>query len=84
MAISHSQSVAYTPQSVNRHAQRDIALSLGMAFVIVLLLVQLWLLVAALEGFLGGDETIAVPATMASAVCFLGAWRLWATLRQKL
>ncbi|MGH7964099.1 MAG: DUF6755 family protein [Candidatus Binatia bacterium] len=65
------------PQSAIHHRQRDTTLSLVLAFVIVLLLVQLWLLVEAVEGDASGAGAIAVPATLASGLCFLGAWGLW-------
>lgn len=78
-----------TPQSVMRnsqslpvlHRQRNTTLSLVMAFVIVLLLVQLWLLVEAVEGYLSGAGTIAVPAAFASGLCSLGTWWLWRVLQ---
>jgi hypothetical protein len=73
----------YNPQSAIHNAQRDTALSLVTAFVVVLLLVQLWLLVGTLEGSLGGEGTIAFPATLASGLCFLSAWQLWRMLPQK-
>ncbi len=63
--------------------QRCTALSLAMAFVVVLLLVQLWLLLGVVEGALGGDGAIALPATLVSGVCCLGTWRLWSLLRRQ-
>lgn len=69
------------PQSTIHHRQRDTVLSLVTAFVIVLLLVQLWLLVGAVEGALGGESGITLPATLVSGLCFLGAWWLWRTLQ---
>jgi hypothetical protein len=71
----------HNPQSANR--QRDTTLSLVMAFVIVLLLVQLWLLVETVESVLGGVDAIILPATVASGFCFLAAWGLWRTLRPR-
>jgi hypothetical protein len=64
-----------------RTPQRDTTLSLVTAFVVILLLLQLWLLVDALEGSLGGEGAIAFPATLVSGLCFLGAWQLRRMLR---
>ena len=61
--------------------QHNTVLSLVTAFVIVLLLVQLWLLVGAVEGALGGEGAIAFPASLASGLCFLGVWQLWRRVR---
>jgi len=61
--------------------QRNTILSLVMAFVVVLLLVQLWLLVEAVEGDRSGGDSITVPATLISGLCFLGAGWLWRMLR---
>ncbi|HEV8717273.1 MAG TPA: DUF6755 family protein [Candidatus Binatia bacterium] len=63
--------------------QRNTALALVMAFVSVLLLVQLWLLVQAIEGAPKGESTIVFPATLTSGLCFLGAWRLWHLLQNR-
>ena len=57
--------------------QHSSVLGLVTAFVIVLLLVQLWLLVEAIEGHLGGAGSIVVPAAVASGVCFAVATWLW-------
>jgi hypothetical protein len=45
---------------------------LGILFVVALLVVmQLWLLTATMEAYLGGDSTIVIPAFAASLACFL-------------
>lgn len=73
------------PRSLTpKNAQRDTVLSLVMAFVIVLLLVQLWLLVEAIEGQMSQRGTIILPATVASGFCCVAASWLWRTSRQKL
>lgn len=88
MAIRNPQSAIYNrhdPQSaIRNNMQRDTVLSLVMAFVIVLLLVQLWLLVEAVEGQMGQSGTIILPAAVASGFCCLAASWLWRTSRQKL
>ena len=55
--------------------QRNTVLSIAMAFLAVVLLVQLWLLVGTLEAFMGGEGLVGLPAALASGVCFLiAAW----------
>ena len=63
-------------------AQRSAVLAMVTAFVVVLLLIQLWLLVETIEGHLGGVSSIVAPATFASGVCFMAAAWLWRTMRQ--
>jgi hypothetical protein len=44
----------------------------GMLCITLLLVVlQLWLLTATMEAYLGGDNSIVWPAAVASLVCFL-------------
>ena len=42
-----------------------------LAFVIILVILQLWLLTATMNAFLGGDESAIWPAAVASTACFL-------------
>jgi hypothetical protein len=64
------------PQPLIPNPQRNTVLALVMAFVVALLLIQLWLLVGAVEGVLRAEGTIAFPATLVSGLCFLGVWQL--------
>lgn len=41
-----------------------------LCIVIILVVLQLWLLTATMNAFLGGDEGIVWPAAVASLVCF--------------
>jgi hypothetical protein len=41
-----------------------------LALVILLVILQLWLLTATMNAYLGGDRAVAVPAAIASVVCF--------------
>lgn len=41
-----------------------------LAFVLVLVILQLWLLTATMNAYLGGDDTVVWPAAGASAACF--------------
>jgi uncharacterized protein DUF6755 len=42
-----------------------------LAFVLVLVLLQLWLLTATMNAYLGGDESVIWPAAGASLACLL-------------
>jgi hypothetical protein len=42
-----------------------------LCVVLVLVVLQLWLLTATMEGYLGGDTSTVWPAAVASLVCFL-------------
>jgi hypothetical protein len=60
--------------AVNRPFTRDQRTTVvyGMlAFVLVLVVLQLWLLTATMNAYLGGDDSIVWPAALASLLCFL-------------
>jgi hypothetical protein len=60
--------------SVNRpftRQQRTTVLNGMLAFVLMLVLLQLWLLTATMNAYLGGDESVIWPAAGASLVCLL-------------
>ena len=60
--------------SVNRPFTRDQRTTIvnGMlAFVLVLVVLQLWLLTATMNAYLGGDSAIVWPAAAVSVVCLL-------------
>ena len=49
-----------------------------LAFVLTLVILQLWLLTATMNAYLGGDESVIWPAAGASLLCLLlnvGLWR---------
>lgn len=49
-----------------------------LCFVLLLVILQLWLLTATMNAFLGGDTSIVWPAAIASLVCFgLNLGLLW-------
>lgn len=49
-----------------------------LAFVVLIVVLQLWLLTATVNAALGGDTTIVIPAALASLACFgLNAGLLW-------
>lgn len=51
--------------------QRITILSGMLAFVIMLVVLQLWLLSATMNAYLGGDDRVIWPAAAASIICFL-------------
>lgn len=49
-----------------------------LAFVLIIVLMQLWLLTATMNAYLGGDESAIWPAAFASLLCLLlNAGLLW-------
>ena len=58
--------------------QRATVVSGMLAFIIIVVLLQLWLLTATMNAFLGGDDAVIWPAALASLGCFaLNAGLLW-------
>ncbi|HEU5182464.1 MAG TPA: DUF6755 family protein [Candidatus Polarisedimenticolia bacterium] len=51
--------------------QRGTILAGMLAFVMLLVVLQLWLLSATMNAYLGGDESVIWPATVASFLCLL-------------
>jgi hypothetical protein len=42
-----------------------------LVFVLIIVILQLWLLTATMNAYLGGDEDVIWPAAIASLACFL-------------
>lgn len=42
-----------------------------LAFVLMIVILQLWLLTATMNAYLGGDESVIWPAAFASLLCFM-------------
>jgi hypothetical protein len=55
---------------LSRH-ERTIIVSGILCIVLTLVLMQLWLLTATMNAWLGGDESVIWPAAFASLGCFL-------------
>lgn len=53
-----------------RSQRMTIALGI-LCLVAIIVMLQLWLFTATMEAFLGGNNTVAVPALAASVVCLL-------------
>ena len=41
-----------------------------LSVVLIIVVLQLWLLTATMNAFLGGEESVVIPAAIASLVCF--------------
>ncbi len=57
------------PRTFTR-AQRTPIVQGMLAFVLILVVLQLWLLTATMTAYLGGDDAIVWPAALASLTCF--------------
>ena len=51
--------------------QRTTIITGMLVFVLIVVVVQLWLLTATMNAYLGGDEEVIWPAAAASAACLL-------------
>jgi len=52
-------------------SQRSAIVNGMLAFVIVLVVLQLWLLTATMNAYLGGERSVIVPAAIGSLLCLL-------------
>ena len=69
-----------TPVDPSAHVEekrRMTAINGALSLVAILLIVQIWLLVAALEQFLAGHRRAALPAAIVSLVLFAGVFALF-------
>ena len=49
-----------------------------LCIVLVIVMLQLWLLIATMNAYLGGDQSVIWPAALASLICLvLNAGLLW-------
>lgn len=62
-----------TPKPVRQltRAQRSIVVSGVICFALILVVLQLWLLTATMDAYLGGDDAVVWPAFGASAACLV-------------
>ena len=59
-------------------AQRMTIVNAMLAFVVLIVILQLWLLTATMNAFLGGDTATVVPAAVGSLACLgLNTGLLW-------
>jgi hypothetical protein len=59
------------PQRQLTRLQRATTVHGVLCFVLILVVVQLWLLTATLNAYLGGDDEVVWPGLIASAACLL-------------
>jgi len=67
-----------SPQRPFTRDQRATIVFGMLAFVLTLVVLQLWMLTATMNAYLGGDESVIWPAAGASLLCLLlnvGLWR---------
>jgi hypothetical protein len=57
------------PQRQLTRAQRTTVITGVLCFVLILVVLQLWLLTATMNAYLGGDDGVVWPALGASAAC---------------
>ena len=57
------------PQRQVSRAQRSTVVAGVLCFVLILVVLQLWLLNATMNAYLGGDDAVVWPALGASAAC---------------
>jgi hypothetical protein len=58
------------PSRFARHQKQTILAGI-LSLVIVLVVLQLWLLTATMNAYLGGDNSVLLPAAIASLVCLI-------------
>ena len=59
------------PERGSTRAQRTTIVYGVLCFVLILVVLQLWLLTATMDAYLGGDDGVVWPALGASAACLL-------------
>ena len=64
-------------RSFSRHQKLTIVNGI-LAIVAMMVVLQLWLLTATMNSFLGGEESVVIPAAIVSLICLLlNAGLLW-------
>ncbi len=64
-------------QHPGRQEQKSIVFGALLAFILILVMLQLWLFVAAFENMLAGHYEVALPAGIASvAILLINVWML--------
>ena len=69
--MSPSSQRPASPRRPFTREQRSTIIYGMLAFVLILVILQLWLLTATMNAWLGGDDTIIWPAAIASLFCLL-------------
>lgn len=55
------------PKRTSSREQRTTVVNGILSFVMLIVVLQLWLLTATMDAFLGGDDGVVIPALLASA-----------------
>lgn len=65
-----TETVSHTNSAGRARRSRHLVIVNGiLVFVILIVVLQLWLLTATMNAYLGGDTNVVVPAALASSVC---------------
>ena len=56
------------PRPITREQRVTVVYGM-LAFVLIIVMLQLWLLTATMNAYLGGDESVVWPAALASLFC---------------
>ncbi len=59
------------PRRASTREQKTTVVYGVLSFAMILMILQLWLLTATMNAFLGGDDGVVLPALGASAVCLV-------------
>ena len=71
-----------SPRPRMLRAQRMTIVNAMLAFVVMIVILQLWLLTATMNAYLGGDTSIVFPAALVSLGCLgLNVGLLWYLFR---
>ena len=71
-----------SPRVRKVRAQRMTIVNGMLAFVVMIVVLQLWLLTATMNAYLGGDASVVLPAALTSLGCLgLNAGLLWYLFR---
>lgn len=57
------------PENRFVRAQRIAIVNALLSFVVLIVILQLWILTATVNAYLGGDRTVGLPAALVSIVC---------------
>jgi len=72
------------PKRPFSRGQRTVVIHGILCIVLTIVVVQLWLLTATMNAYLGGDETVIWPAALVSLACFaFNAGLLWYLYRME-
>jgi len=60
----------FYPRPLSRDQRTTVVYGI-LCFILILIILQLWLLIATMNAYLGGDQSVIWPAAVASIVCLL-------------